>query len=51
MQIAKDQEEAKVVKAEAQTSAAAANAKAAECKEIKDSAEATLPKLEPGLFR
>ncbi|KAL1510265.1 hypothetical protein AB1Y20_006588 [Prymnesium parvum] len=49
IQIAADQEEAKVVKAEAETSAAAANAKAAECKEIKDTAEAGLAEALPAL--
>jgi len=39
-QIAVDKEEALVIKAEAEASSAAASTKAAECKEIKDSAEA-----------
>ena len=48
-QIAKDKEDATLVQAEAEEASAQANAKAAECKEIKDSAEADLAEALPAL--
>ncbi len=49
VQIAKDKEDATVVKAEAEVSSAAANKKSAECAEIKASAEAGLAEALPAL--
>jgi dynein heavy chain len=49
VQIAKDKEDATVVKASAEKASAAANIKAAECKEIKESAENDLAEAIPAL--
>ena len=49
IQIAKDKEDAQVVKEEAETAAASANVKAAECTAIKEDAEAGLAEALPAL--